>query len=120
MNDPIDNLKLNLELLSPEKSSNKKGDTYDLRNSVSKVDFENYEPFENMHETLNTALNIEDDANPILAEDSDSNVINGLPSQSQAMIRSNEEHVVHCLQSLEYTSKLTPPSEGEYLSGLEA
>lgn len=44
----------------------------------------------------------------------------GLPEQSQVMIRSNEEHVVHALQSLEYVSNINPPKEGEYLKSSDA
>jgi hypothetical protein len=49
-------------------------------------------------------------------DEDDTGIIKGMPQQSQIMIRSNEEHVVHSLQSLEYVSKITPPTEGDYLN----
>jgi Dullard-like phosphatase family protein len=113
LNDPIDTNKISFE--SPVKSSFKASETYDVRNSVTKLDFENHEPVVNvMHMFNSTAL----DGNNQYISDEDEEIggiIKGLPKQSQIMIRSNEEHVVHSLQSLEYVSKLTPPTEGKYL-----
>jgi len=40
-----------------------------------------------------------------------------LPIMSQDLRRANEEHVVNCLQSLEYVSKISAPSHGEILDG---
>jgi len=48
LNDPIDSNMLDIAGLSSDKLSESRFATFDIRNSLSKLDYENHQPFENL------------------------------------------------------------------------
>ena len=92
LHDPFDSNRMTLE----DFSRNTFQCNVDLRSSTSKIDMENHKTIENPIYSKLPVYQFNIDELNINKEE-----IKELPIQSQEMIRSNEEHVVTTLQSLE-------------------
>lgn len=118
LNDPFDPHKMEAD--KEFKKSYNNYATSDLRNSSSKLDFENHETFENFSRSgFASQFTYEGASATLGTRDVRGQEVRDLPLQSQALVRANEEHVVHSLQSLEYVLKLCIPGRVEYLTTSE-